>query len=278
VDKLRPHPVREMLPTIPSALEEDDSLFGSVARNGVLQPVLLASDGRVIDGMRRVEAAMRAGQDRIKAVRCLAMQELPSLVASVFAKRVLTVSARAYLAWPLVEPLLQAARDFHINCLKEGNSPVVTHVTTGKPPSRDEVLKQFGIGVHEMLAAEAAHKHLDSLDADEREDHRMAIERLLFVTRGSIRKWESAVFGMQAKRNDLNGIKPKQLVFDFAPVCSAARTLTRRLTKPGLWEDPASAAKAADILAEELRELPPMAKEAFWKALKKAEIDAATGE
>lgn len=282
---LRPHDLRDLLNPIRSRVEHDESLCASVAEIGVLQPILLADDGRVLDGMRRIEAAMRAGHAEIACMTAPAGQELIALTTATFTRVHYTRSQIAYLVWPLVEPLMAEAREFAKNNLLRGDIPVGTRCADGKPLSRDRLCAQFSVGRNELREAGLLHQFLagEAADGEYRricpkkalEDARRVVEASLFEAGTSIRKWRVVVAGSRSTRSDLHGAAEQQSVFDFEPLSKCAATFVQRWGKREAWQGELKD-ESMRRLQDSWAELPPEVTDGMFQVLREIEKTRST--
>lgn len=120
---LRIHSVAKGMPMMDDESVDWESLIESVARNGVIQPLTIDNQGRIIDGRHRWAAAKMA---KLKEVPCIVLVD-PDVHAiileSLAQRRHFTKGARAYLAYPYVEEAWNEAKRRRVENLKQGSGP-----------------------------------------------------------------------------------------------------------------------------------------------------------
>ena len=154
---LSDHPLLAHIPMWPKDSEEFKSLRESMRADGQLYEVLIDSGRRVVDGRNRRNALAALGQ----SVRCreVADEEVSTIVfRTLMQRRHLCKGARAFLAVPLVQPLIDASKARNISKLKaggtvagsSGNAPDIARIALDCGVNRDTLLNARKL--HDLLA------------------------------------------------------------------------------------------------------------------------------
>jgi len=138
----------------PKDSEEFKSLRESLRSDGQLYEVLIDSGRRVVDGRNRRNALAALAQ----SVRCreVADEEVSTIVfRTLMQRRHLCKGARAFLAVPLVKPLIDGAIARKLACLKRGDSPVTA--SGGDGPTLERIARDVGVSKDTLDRAREAH-------------------------------------------------------------------------------------------------------------------------
>jgi hypothetical protein len=129
---LADHPLLAHIPMWAAESEEFKSLRESLRNDGQLYEVLVDPEHRVVDGRNRRNALAALGRD--VACRQVEAHEVSTIIfRTLMQRRHLCKGARAFLAVPLVQPLIDAARERKINSLRQNTATVVHSVDDGAP-------------------------------------------------------------------------------------------------------------------------------------------------
>ena len=165
---LSDHPLLAHIPMWPKDSEEFKGLRESLRSDGQLYEVLIDSGRRVVDGRNRRNALAALGQ----SVRCreVADEEVSTIVfRTLMQRRHLCKGARAFLAVPLVKPLIEAARERQLARLKSGNQGPFPH-DAEKVPSLARIALDVGVSDETLDRARKLHDLLATAPADIRTD------------------------------------------------------------------------------------------------------------
>jgi hypothetical protein len=127
-----------------------------VHERGFDAPLVVDGQDRVVDGRKRYRAARQLRLETVP-VRVIGDEEIPiTVIQSLLQRRHLSLSARAYLAWPLMEGAVEAARRRKMQSLRKGQqSPVVSAGDYGNAGALAEAL---GIGRNLFFEAQKVHE------------------------------------------------------------------------------------------------------------------------
>lgn len=152
---LADHPLLAHIPVWPRDSEEFKSLRESVRDDGQLYEVLIDASNRVLDGRNRRNACAALN----RPVRCRRVAEaeaVPVVFRSLMQRRHFSKGARAFLAVPLVLPLINAAKERKLGCLRRGESPVSDSIGDGVPTVA-QVALDVGVSVDVLDQARRLH-------------------------------------------------------------------------------------------------------------------------
>lgn len=166
------HPLAEIFPMIDPASKDYGSLLGSVSVFGVMEPIVLTRDMRVLDGRNRLRAALEAvhAEDDEKAPKFVFFDQLPvdhelvterDYVASKnLSRRHLSDEQKAAAVALLFHGYTDKASEARKGGLKVGaEAPKSRRVeinTTGKKPAErthEKVQREAGVSQHKARQA-----------------------------------------------------------------------------------------------------------------------------
>ena len=144
IEKLTVHPLLAPVPRLPVDSPEVQALIRSVETFGFLRPVLVNDRAEIIDGRCLVLAAEKTGRTSVPALRCPDEDAAGLILDTLCARRHLSKSAQAYLAYPLLEPSAIARRQARMRGLLAGQNPRWSMPSTSGT-SGEEIAAQFGL-------------------------------------------------------------------------------------------------------------------------------------
>jgi hypothetical protein len=155
---LADHPLLAHIPVWAKESEEFKSLRESLRTDGQLYEILVDADRRVVDGRNRRNALAALGRQVV--ARVVDASEVSTIIfRTLMQRRHMGKGARAFLAIPLVQPLIAAAKARQLACLKRGESPVTDSIGDGV--SIERIALDVGVSkdvfdqarqLHELLA------------------------------------------------------------------------------------------------------------------------------
>jgi hypothetical protein len=171
-DLARIHPAAAALSVFDDSDPRFDAILADVRTRGIVQPLTIDSEDRVVLGVNHWRAARAL---RLEEVPCLVVPDGDAttlLIADLMHRAHLTKSARAYLIYPLLKEAHEEARQRAVQNLKKGKNPNVSpsadEPLTGRTPrSIEELSEHFGIErtlislaakVHALFAAQPDYK------------------------------------------------------------------------------------------------------------------------
>lgn len=120
---LADHPLLAHIPVWAKDSEEFKSLRESLRTDGQLYEILIDSGHRVVDGRNRRNALAAIGAQA--TCRIVPDAEVSTIIfRALMQRRHFGKGALAFLAVPLVQPLIAAAQARRLACLRRGDSPV----------------------------------------------------------------------------------------------------------------------------------------------------------
>lgn len=118
--ELQPHPLLASMPRIYEEPSVTRSFTDDIASNGILQPVLIVADTTTyVDGARRISAARQLGLD-VPVREIPANQAAEAILSSLTQRRHLNKGQLAYLVYPIMEPMIEAAKARRLENLRRG--------------------------------------------------------------------------------------------------------------------------------------------------------------
>lgn len=163
---LAEHPLLKGMPVVRRDEPETAGFIETIKTAGRIDvPILLDPEGRILDGRRRRLAASVLGLPL--PARTVATGDAATVVLhSLAGRRNLTKGALAYLALPLLRPMIEEAQARRIAMLRRGDSPVTNSVGYGAKNLTqvaaelgfsDELLRQAA-KVRELLEDDTVHE------------------------------------------------------------------------------------------------------------------------
>jgi hypothetical protein len=130
---LRVHPLKRQMPRgaeWQKGGEQFNELTDDIREHGIRQPLILDVEGQILDGELRL---LVAKQLQLKEVPVVVVKEAAATVilGSMLRRQHLTKSARAYLAYPLIEVAHQEAKARAHENLRKGNTAPARHGVAG---------------------------------------------------------------------------------------------------------------------------------------------------
>lgn len=216
--RLRPHPALALLPRIPVEPAEAQAFQADIEAQGLLVPVLVDADHRLLDGQRRVEAASTLGFGEIECRVVGEHEAVRAILSGFIHRRHLTKSAVAYLSFPLIEPALEEARARKLACLRRGDEPRSAPVHYGEELTAEGLANQLGIARRTFFYAADLHKRLAGHD-----ELRAQVEEAIFVDGAGLGALIAGLAGKEATDG-----KPRPQIKQLALFTEGFRTLRNR--------------------------------------------------
>lgn len=254
---LKDHPILSMMPRIPEALPESQAFMDDIRANGIRVPLLVSADGRLIDGRRRRDAAIALGMEHVPVFED--GEPVMVLLSSLTQRRHLTKGELAYVAYPLLVPAVEVARERRMRNLKNADSSKV-HSVDDRELTAEGMAKKLGFGRSLFFQAQ----HLHTVIADDA-SLRPLIEEQVFVVKNGLGAIIAGLAGRRATKGEPRG---EQIFFDFTRVTNAASTFAQRWSKTELYED-AYLERTRETLTECLGAMPDEALEELGRAVNK---------
>jgi len=219
------------------------ALRSSVCDLGRILEPLKVCGGRIVDGRERQRAALVAGLDEVPTVEVAEEEVTTIILHSLLARRHLTKSARAYLAFPLLEPALAASRNRRLANLRPGGSGKRTATPSAVGDTSEEMAEQLGVCRRLIFMAREIHKKFNTGPKSLRETWEPKLlsgELDLGAVQQAISGKFAALDGKTHPKND-----PEQLLFE------GLETLTLRF---GHWKKiaPDAQEKLIEVLCQKL--------------------------
>lgn len=163
---LADHPLLAHIPVWAPDSEEFKSLRESLRTDGQLYEILVDSDRRVVDGRNRRNALAALG--RPVTARVVAAAEVSTIIfRTLMQRRHMGKGARAFLAVPLVQPLIEAAKARKMAILKAGGS--ITD-SIGDAQSLEQIALDVGVSKDVFDQARQLHELLEKAAPEVRAD------------------------------------------------------------------------------------------------------------
>lgn len=166
-DDLADHPLLAHIPVWAKDSEEFKSLRESLRADGQLYEILIDSENRVVDGRNRRNALASLMRDA--TCRVVPDADVSTIIfRTLMQRRHVGKGARAFLAVPLVQSLIEAAKARRIACLKRGENPVSDSIGNGAP-TIERIALDVGVSRDVFDQAIKLHEELVKYPADVRE-------------------------------------------------------------------------------------------------------------
>jgi hypothetical protein len=263
IEKLTVHPLLAPVPRLALDSPEMAALIRSVETHGFLRPVIVNDRDEIMDGRCLVLAAEKIGRS---AVDCLVRPDEDAatiILDTLCARRHLTKSALAYLAFPIMEAASEAREAARIRGLMAGkNHRKATQLLSGKI-SIEETAVQLGFSreyfyksrqVHALFAEQPAFKAQMEpllLSSDERDQVSL----------------QGVLAGWTGKQNEG---QPRRQADQLDLFDDAFRTLRYHLSRTWGSIDPERRAALAPQVRETVAVMPPEVRELFAREIKEA--------
>lgn len=185
---LQVHPARRALPSF-----SNPATVASIGEIGVIQP-LIVTDGcessytfsapgyrYVVDGVDRLNGAIARMVEEVPIIVIPQDMVQATLLHSLLARKHLTKSALAFVAFPMLEPSLEESRTRRLACLKKGGSdasPSKSTVVVSNdygPKTIEEIAQLLGVGRDMLFKARNVHGFLKKVSAEKRAEIETAI-------------------------------------------------------------------------------------------------------
>jgi hypothetical protein len=138
---LRLHPLHRTIPPADKKSPEWRALLGSVAAGGILYPLLGTTDGQIMDGAWRWEAAKTLDLPEVPYEIREEREAATIIVESLLHRKQMTRGAAVYLLLPGLREFLEGCENRRLANLRRGSK---THEIPLKVPNRSAL--QFGNG------------------------------------------------------------------------------------------------------------------------------------
>lgn len=126
------HPVCKLTPE----LQENDAAFlaivDSIRENGILHPLIIDPENRILDGRHRWRAAKRLRLDQVPTITVDKSNAATVVLNTLMERRHFTKGALAYVAYPLLKDAWDESVQRKMEALKKGQKSESTQYTTGK--------------------------------------------------------------------------------------------------------------------------------------------------
>lgn len=149
------HPLAKPMPEWANDDECFLSLVDDIRLRGIDQPILVDLERRVIDGRHRLRAAKRLQLKLVPTIVSEKFNVASLIVNSLIQRRHYSKGARAYLAFPLLEPAMEEARQRKLANLRHNTAePVVT----GESKTVADLAASIGVGRDLFFQAKTCHE------------------------------------------------------------------------------------------------------------------------
>lgn len=163
-ENLADHPLLAHIPVWAKDSEEFKSLRESIRADGQLYEILVDSENRVVDGRNRRNALAALRRDAV--CRVVPEAEVSTIIfRTLMQRRHVSSGIRAFLAVPLVQPLIEAALRRKTAIAKEGGT---ISAPCGDGLTIDRIALDCGVSRDTFDRARKAHKLLDALEPEVR--------------------------------------------------------------------------------------------------------------
>ena len=177
INEIRRHPALMLLPYAPESMEETRAFEASIRREGVLEPLLVDQHGQLLDGRRRLDAAEASAMEEVPVRVVEEGREVAAILSALVCRRHFTKGQLAYMTFPLLEPMIEEARQYKLACLRRGEkTPVVFSGDDGKYKTVEDVAHSLGFGRNLVFQARKLHEKAAQSDG-----LRSEIEEAVFV-------------------------------------------------------------------------------------------------
>lgn len=159
------HPLVEHLPVRLPDSPEGRALRALIAENGVTDPIKI-SKGRIVDGREVWLHAKALGLDTVPCLEVPAGDVATIVLGSILGRKHYSKSALAYLAFPLIDPVLAEAKKRKLANLKAGKiSAERTLSGLSSATSAEELADQLALSRTFLFSARNIHGHFAKNEA-----------------------------------------------------------------------------------------------------------------
>jgi hypothetical protein len=158
-DLARSHTAAAALPVFDESDPRFEAVLADVRARGIVQPLTIDSENRVVLGVNHWRAARALHLDEVPCLVARDGDITSLIIADLMHRAHLTKSARAYLIYPLLKEAHEEARQRAIANLKKGKTPNVSPSGTGCRTAKNIQELAAQIGVSERFFREAAEVH-----------------------------------------------------------------------------------------------------------------------
>lgn len=256
---LRPHPLIQPMPRWAKDSDEWRAFVADIREHGIREPLKVVGD-LVVDGETRRLAAKQLKLN-VPTEEVPADEALAVIVRNLLLRRnVVSKSALAYLAYPLMQPAHEEARERHLARLKTGGAATKGHAVA-IAPQLDDFADQIGVGVSLFKYAAKIHEAFAADPALKAE-----LEPSILVDGAGLGGIVAGIGGRQATRGKPKGRQAEQLEL-FSEAWS---TLGKRF---GHWARMSVDVReqALPALRKTVAAMPPDLREELKRAIRNAE-------
>lgn len=154
VADLRVHSVLRGVPKLPADSQEFLVLVESIRLHGLIEPLIITSDGDIVDGRHRAAALLTIDRDADAWCMIVAQERAPEIaLATLSARRHLVTKGQlAYVAFPLYRPAYEAV------VRRVGEMRRNGVLQSSDQAGVDVLAEQMGVSRDEFLRAAKVHK------------------------------------------------------------------------------------------------------------------------
>ena len=164
---LRIHPALKDLPRLPDDSQEFCNFCDNIRSHGILNPIHITADNRIVDGRHRYWAAKSA---QMPLIPCLVVPDtkiIDTILDSLTIRRHYTKGQLAYIVYPMLSVMHKAAIDAQVQWLKSRAKTPIADSIGNRPKTVQEIADSLGISrdifehaakVHEIFAKDEKYK------------------------------------------------------------------------------------------------------------------------
>lgn len=155
---LRPHKLIKPMPRWEKGSPEWTAFLEDIRTHGIQTPLIITSDGQLIDGETRRRAAVAV---RLESVPCEVIPPLTAIrtvMRQLLLRRNLTKGGLAYAAYPIFEPAHEEARQYALSCLTRSTDTPSPHSVRDVPKRVEDFAAEMGVSVRLFQQAARVHE------------------------------------------------------------------------------------------------------------------------
>lgn len=161
---LRPHPLIKAMPRWPKDSVKWGAFVEDIRANGIRSPIKVTEDGVVVDGETRRLASLDLQMAEVPVEIVGADEAIEIILRELCLRRNLTQGQRAYVAYPLLEPLQRENTARRIKNLQKGQcfpDGLLSRPVDKKGRAADQLAAQLGLSGPIIEQAAKVHRLLD---------------------------------------------------------------------------------------------------------------------
>lgn len=157
---LRLHELQERIPAPDTGSPSWQAMLDSIAEHGVMQPLIITEDGRIMDGGWRWRAATQVHLDSVPCTVAPDTDAAFFITHTILHRKLMSRGAAVYLVIKFDTDLVEAAKVRSLKNLKKGQvSPTPSNLESGKI---SVICRRLGVSDETYIQAKKVHAIFDA--------------------------------------------------------------------------------------------------------------------